>query len=111
MAKSSRRASAQATPEGCELIVIVQEDLGLRSAGATVSSAAGKKVSGLNSVLRSYEGALTPIFGPENRAVSMSRFATAAFEKAGVSHPATYYKLDAAGNLDEIAAALLNEGT
>src|SRR6476620_8199235 len=106
MAKSSRRAAAQASPAGSELIVIVQDDLGLRSAGATVSSASGKKVSGINTVLRSYEGSLTPIFGPENRAVSMSRFATAAFEKAGVSHPATYYKLDAEGNLDQIAEAL-----
>ena len=107
MAKSKK--AAKATPAGSELIVLVQSGAGLRSSGDAVTSASGKKVSGINSLLRNYEASFVPIFGPENRVSGMSAFTTAAFENAGIN-AAGFYKVDTGGNLNEAAAALLNEG-
>jgi hypothetical protein len=109
MAKSTRKKPAQPNQEGSELIVIMQADSGIRSAGDTVSSMSGLKVSSLNSLLRNNEATLEPIFGPENRASSMPRSATAAFERSGID-ATTFYKVNASGNLNAIAEAFLNEG-
>jgi len=107
MAKLKKATTA--TPPGSELIVLIQPDAGLRSSGDSVTSAAGKKVSGINSLLRSYEASFVPIFGPENRMAGMSAFTTAVFENAGIN-AAGFYKVNTGSNLNEAAAALLNEG-
>jgi len=84
MAKTKRSSPAAVAAQGSELIVVVQSDAGLRSAGATVASASGRKVSGINSVLKNYKANFIPIFGSENRLVNMPRMASAAFEKASI---------------------------
>lgn len=109
MAKSTKKPTAPPSPEGSELIIIVQADSAIRSAGDSVSSASGVKVSGLNSILRNNSASLIPIFGPENRVSSMPRFTSAAFENAGLM-PSTFYKVETTGSLGAIAEALLNEG-
>jgi hypothetical protein len=110
MAKSKKAApTAVPAQQGSELIVVMQSDAGLRSAGPSVASASGKKVSGINSVLKNCKATLTPIFGSENRLVNMSRSASAAFEKANIDASA-FYLVEAPGNLNAVAKALLNDG-
>ena len=109
MAKTKRSTPAAAAAPGSELIVVVQPDAALRSAGPTVASASGRKVSGINSVLKNYKANLIPIFGSENRLVNMPRMASAAFEKASID-AASFYLVEAEGNLNALAKAMLNEG-
>jgi len=109
MAKTKRSSPAAVAAQGSELIVVVQSDAGLRSAGATVASASGRKVSGINSVLKNYKANFIPIFGSENRLVNMPRMASAAFEKASID-AASFYLVEAEGNLNALAKAMLNDG-
>src|SRR5688500_19304173 len=90
MAKTKRSTPAATAAPGSELIVVVQPDAALRSAGPTVASASGRKVSGINSVLKNYKANLIPIFGSENRLVNMPRMASAAFEKASIDAASFY---------------------
>ncbi|WP_336514167.1 S8 family serine peptidase [Pollutibacter soli] len=108
MAKA-KSSQAPASAEGSELIVIVQPDSSLRSDGLTVSSATGKKVSGINAVLKNHKASLIPIFGPGNRLSRSTVASSASFEQAGID-PASYYFVDAPGNLNTLAKALLSEG-
>lgn len=107
--RSSSTAAPASAQEGSELVVVVQSDASLRSAGPTVASASGKKVTGINSVLKNYKATFTPIFGSENRLVNMPRTASAAFEKASID-AASFYLVEASGNLNALAKAMLNEG-
>jgi hypothetical protein len=109
MAKSKKTPPAE-TSEGAELIVIVKPGASLRSAGPSVTSASGTKVTGLNSVLKTHGASFIPIFGSENRIPNMAKASTAAFEKASID-PASFYFVKAEGNLNKLATTLLNEGT
>ncbi len=96
-------------PEGSELIVIVQEDAGIRSAGPSLASRSGRKVSGLNSIMQSNKASFSPIFGTESRVENISGAAAETLEKANV-HLTTFYKVDTNKNLNEVAKELLNDG-
>ena len=110
MGKSTKKKPAMAAPSAPgELIVVVSSDAGIRSLGDSVASATGTSVSSLNAVLDQYGASMYPIFGSENRVNQLSAPTLDAMTAANVDM-ATFYKVDTAAKLEDVAAALLNEG-
>jgi hypothetical protein len=109
MAKSTKPNAGRLPEEGSELIVVVQPDANLRSAGKSVSSGGNRKVAGLNSILSKSDASFTPLFQSLGRRRLMSGASTEAFENAGIT-PGSFYKIDTADNLNKVAEAMLNDG-
>jgi len=111
MAKSSKASPTTGTPDLRELIVITKDDAGLRASRNAVASVTGKKVSSINTLLKTYNVNFVPIFGSENRAPKLPGAAVAALSAQHNITLSNYYKVDATANLEALRKALLNEGT
>lgn len=100
-------ANMEGTPP--ELIVITKPEAGLRAAPSGLSSVSGASVKSLNSLLKSSNAALVPVFGSEER-VARSMSAAPPELREQVPELATFYKVEAAENrLEKIAENLLDE--
>jgi Subtilase family len=109
MAKSYKTAASPTAYDERELIVITNSDVGLRASKDSVASLTGKKVSGINTLLKTNNISLVPIFGSENRTSKLHGAAIASLQNDNINL-SSYYKVNANANLDKICAALLNEG-
>ena len=112
-AKKSTRSprSDSSFPSEPELIVLARPEAALRSTATDVASAAGAKVSSLNSLLKAAGAQLVPIFGSEER-VRQAPSMRMAMEAGALPGLSAYYSVIAAPDkLEAIAADLLNEPT
>lgn len=92
-----------------ELIVVTQQDSGVRSFGPTVESLSGFSVSSLNKLLKENGATMVPCFGAEDR-VERSMMAAAPSVLEGMPALPSYYFVEADDEkLDKLAEEMMNQ--